>query len=181
MKDYKRTFSVRTQFHKARCLTRRAFAATMASSTTTHEPDISKSSAQVETLVLPQAVIPKAGELKLRKKRPSPLTLRASEQHKTIIRAKAQKAGVTVNHFVLASALGSDYRPPHDRAFVLAMLALYRELAAQGNNLNQLARQRNANQISAEQADSMLDILGRSLLQTHRAVRHALTQGQPEP
>jgi len=90
----------------------------------------SKSSAQVATLVLPQAVIPKSCELKLNgedsdasidaddnsesiaAKRPSPLTVRASDSQKEILRRKAKTAGVSLNRYILAAALGADYRPP---------------------------------------------------------------------
>jgi len=173
--------SIQPQFRAARSLTSRATVSAVIPPTI-DEPYFAKSYAQVATSVLPQAVIPKSCELKLKSKRPSPLTLRVSENQKAIIRTKAKAAGISVNHFLLASALSSDYRPPKDPDLVRALMALNRELTAQGNNLNQIAHQRNATLITDAQADSMLDILGRSLLRTHTAVRDALSHGmKPEP
>jgi hypothetical protein len=172
---------IRTQFRTARSLTSRTIMSAVIPPTI-DEPYFAKSYAQVATSVLPQAVIPKSCELKLKSKRPSPLTLRVSENQKAIIRTKAKTAGTSVNHFVLASTLGSDYRPPKDPELVRALMALNRELTAQGNNINQIAHQRNASLITDAQADSMLDILGRSLLRTHTAVRDALSHGmEPKP
>lgn len=133
-----------------------------------------KSSAQVETLVIPRAVIPMSGELKLNVKRPSPLTLRASENQKAIIRAKARAASVTVNHFVLAAALNSDYKPPRNPELIKALLAANRELTAQGNNLNQIAKHMNSSQARPDEGNSLLAIIVRSMLNTHKAVREAL-------
>ena len=109
-------------------------------------------------------------------KRPSPLTIRLSEKQKKIIRAKAQSAGISVNRFVLASALGSDYRPPADPELTRALLRIYRELNAQGNNVNQIARQLNAGVVLPGQ-DAMLSTLSLSIQETLRHVRDALAEG----
>ena len=141
--------------------------------------------AQVETLVLPKSVggLKPGGitweddsEDRDSIKRPSPLTIRLSEKQKKIIRAKAQAAGISVNRFVLASALGSDYRPPADPKLTQSLLRVYRELNAQGNNLNQIARQLNAGVVLPVQA-SLLDTLVLSLQETLRRVRDALASG----
>lgn len=67
-----------------------------------------KSYTQVENLVLP----PNSGALKrdgipsgVTRSRPSPLTIRLSEEHKNIIRGKAQAAGITANEFARAVSL----------------------------------------------------------------------------
>lgn len=67
---------------------------------------------------------------------------KASESIKSA--ARSEMAGISVNRFVLASTLGSKYRPPADPELLKALFALNRELTAQGNNLNQIARQLNA-------------------------------------
>jgi hypothetical protein len=140
-----------------------------------------KSYAQVETLVLPQAVIPKSCGLKPRKKRPSPLTIRASESQKDCLRQKARAAGISLNRFALASALGSYYKPPADPGLIRVLLKISRELTAQGNNLNQIAKHLNSGTATAQQGQSLLDVLGRSLLRTHKSVRDALAHGERGP
>ena len=111
-------------------------------------------------------------------KRPSPLTVRLSERQRQLIRGKAKAAGMSVNGFVLASALGSDYRPPMNPELTRVLLALNRELTAQGNNLNQIARQLNAGIVLPGQ-ESILGALAQSIQQTLRGVRAALARGGP--
>jgi hypothetical protein len=110
-------------------------------------------------------------------KRPSPLTIRLSERQKRIIRAKAQAAAISVNRFVLAAALGSDYRSPADPELTRALLRVYRELNAQGNNLNQIARQLNADVVLPGQG-AMLDALATSIQETLGRVQTALAEGR---
>ena len=110
-------------------------------------------------------------------KRPSPLTIRLSERQKRIIRAKAQASAISVNRFVLAAALGSDYRAPADPALTRALLRVYRELNAQGNNLNQIARQLNASVVLPVQG-AMLDALATSIQETLARVQTALAEGR---
>ena len=143
----------------------------------------SKSSTQVETLVLPQAVIPKSCELKLKtaKARISPLTIRVSKEQKESIRQKAQTAGVPVGRYVIAATLGADYKPPKDPELVGALLVLNRELTAQGNNLNQIAKHLNGGSASPAEGEGMLGMIGRSMLRTHKAIRGVLAHGKPEP
>jgi len=147
--------------------------------------------AQVESLVLPNSrggLKPEGitgagitwdddGEDRDSIKRPSPLTIRLSERQKGIIRAKAQAAAISVNRFVLAAALGSDYKPPIDPELVRALLRVYRELNAQGNNLNQIARQLNAGLVLPGQA-VMLDALALSIQESLRRLQTALAEGR---
>ncbi len=142
--------------------------------------------AQVESLVLPNSSAglkpggnawEEDGTDRDSIKRPSPLTIRLSERQKKIIRAKAQAAAISVNRFVLAAALGSDYRPPADPELTRALLRVYRELNAQGNNLNQIARQLNAGLILPGQGP-MLDALAASIAETLRRVQTALAEGR---
>lgn len=159
-----------------------------------------KSYAQVATWVLPRAVIPMSCELKLKegadetddriddegavpkRKRASPLTVRASESQKEILRQKAKAVGMSVGGYMLASSLGSDYKPPVDKERTQALLALFRESRAQGNNLNQIAKLGNSGKITEAEGESMLAIMGRSYLHTNRAIMKALAQGkEPQP
>lgn len=100
-----------------------------------------------------------------------------SEQQKKIIRAKAAVAGISVNRFILASALGSDYHPPADPELTRALLRLNRELTAQGNNLNQIARCLNAGQ-ALPVYSAMLEALASSLRRIHGDIRRALVAGK---
>jgi len=112
--------------------------------------------------------------------RSSPLTIRVSDNQKTIIKEKADTAGISLGRYIRASALGSHYKPPTDPELIKALLMLARELTSQGNNLNQIAKQLNGNIITQAQGDSMMDVLGRSIVKTLHYVRKALSQGQKE-
>jgi hypothetical protein len=106
---------------------------------------------------------------------------RYSEEEKDIVIAKVVAAGLSVNEFIRALTLSEHYRPPRDPELVKALLMLNRELTSQGGNLNQIAHKRNANLIDEAETDSLLGLMARAYLQTHRAVRKALTQGLEEP
>ena len=150
-----------------------------------------KSATQVAPSVLPHVVLPKAGELKLRQgitsgagKRSSPLTIRASDSQKELLRRKARSAGISLNRYMLAAALGDDDNPPPDPQWTKALLACNRELTRQGNNLNQIAHRRNTCLIDEAETNTMLGLMVRAYLETHRAVRLALSFGKdmpPEP
>jgi uncharacterized protein (DUF1778 family) len=150
----------------------------------------SKSAAQVRTPVSPQGVSPGSDELKLdhgrgaprNDKRRNPLTVRLSDAERAIIEAKAKAAGCTTNGYVRAAALGSDYKPVRDAELTKALLSLNREFVAQGNNLNQIAKLRNGGKATDAEAESMLGVIARSMLKTHKAVRAVLGQGEePHP
>ncbi len=154
-----------------------------------------KSYAQVESLVVPQAVLPNSCGLKpgmsntQRKpkkkknstKRPAPLSIRLSEKDRAIIAQKAFNIGYSVNAYVRAAALGSDYKPLISRDMVLALLAVRWELTAQGRNLNQIAHRLNSDIHSEAETNSMLGVIARSLLKAHEAVGAALTWGREYP
>jgi hypothetical protein len=146
--------------HHASCVTKIAFHATAKEITT---PNFKKTGAQVGTMVLPPAaVIPcsrtgTAGHegqspidpLREKKvKRPSPLTLRITSSQRAAIRARAARAGCSVNRYVLLQACGRELVPnhlsPEDRAERAALLRCYR---GTGNLLNQIARQLNSGRI----------------------------------
>jgi hypothetical protein len=103
-----------------------------------------------------------------------------SDSQKTIIRQKADTAGISLGRYIRASALGSHYKPPTDPELIKTLLTLARELTGQGNNLNQIAKHLNGNIITQAQGESMMDILGRSIVKTLHYVRKALSQGNKE-
>lgn len=140
----------------------------------------SKSYAQVETLVRPQAVSPKSGELKLGRKRHHRLMARFSEAEREIVTAKAQASHLSVNEFIRVSVLGAGYVSSTDPVKRKLLLDISRELGRQGNNLNQIAKHLNAGIAAPEQGDSMLAIIARSLLAAHKVVRQTLAEGQTE-
>ena len=148
------------------------------------EPQFSQDSyAQVETLVLPMSrcglqpdgiTWDGTGEARaIRPRRPSPLTVRLSEDQRRILKGKAAAAGTSVNRFVLASSLGSDYRPRTDPELARSLLRLCRELNAQGNNLNQIARQLNAGVVVPGQ-NALLSALAASIQATLGCVHELL-------
>jgi len=154
-----------------------------------------KSYAQVETLVLPQAVLPKSGGLKpemsnryrhpqMQKKsakRQAPLSVRLSDKDRAIIAQKAFNIGYSVNAYMIAAALGSDYKPPIGRDMVMALLTVKRELTAQGRNLNQIAHSHNSNIHTEAETNSMLGIIARPMLKALDAVDAALSWGKTYP
>ena len=137
----------------------------------------SKSSAQVALPVAPKMVQPAACELKLGSelsgKRSHPLGVRFSVPELAFVKAKAKAAGCSTNGYIRTASLGADYIPPHDPEWTKALLASNRELTRQGNNLNQITHKRNARLIDEAQTDSLLGIMARAYLQTHKAVRVA--------
>lgn len=142
---------------------------------------LKKSCAQVATSVLPKRVIPKSCGLKPKRIRPAPIPVRYSKAQLEIVDKKAKQAGLYRSEYIRAQSLGEDYRLSQYRDLAHVLLMLNRELTAQGNNLNQITRQLNGNAIALPESESMLDVLGRSMLRTHKAVRNALAKGDPEP
>jgi len=114
-------------------------------------------------------------------KRPTPLGVRFRAAEIEIVRAKAKAAGCSTNRYIRASVLGSQYRAPMNPELTRALLGLNRELTAQGNNLNQIARQLNSRQIAPDHGASMLETVGRSLLRTYRDIREVLSHGKEGP
>jgi hypothetical protein len=64
---------------------------------------------------------------------------------------------------------------------VMALLAVKRELTAQGRNLNQIAHSHNSNLHDLAETNSKLGTIARSLLKTHEAVSAALSWGKKYP
>jgi hypothetical protein len=107
-----------------------------------------KSSAQVAISVRPQVVSPKSCELKLGRRRPYRLMGRFSKEEKCSVEAMAEAAALSVNEYIRAMALGENYTPPNSAELVSSLLALSRELTAQGNNINQIAKHMNGGKAS---------------------------------
>ena len=107
---------------------------------------------------------------------------RFSKQEKDSVEAKADAAGLSINEYIRATSMGEGYKPPTNPELTKAILKLNRELTAQGNNLNQIAHHLNSGQSLPAEGSSLLAIISRSMLQTHKAVRDALSRGKtPEP
>ena len=103
--------------------------------------DSVKSSAQVDPGVAPRG---RASAEPKQEKRLHPLGVRFSAAELEIVKRKAKNAGCTVNRYIRASTLGSDYKAPVHRELRLTLLASNRELTALGQNINQIARQLNS-------------------------------------
>jgi hypothetical protein len=113
-----------------------------------------------------------------RLKRPNPLSVRFSAVELEIVKAKARMVGSSTNGYVRAAALGSSYCPPRDPELKRILLGLARELTAQGNNLNQVARRLNAGTAPAMHG-AMLEALTASLQDILQRVREALARSGP--
>jgi hypothetical protein len=96
-----------------------------------------------------------------------------------LIREKAKQFGMTVNAYIRAKALGDDYieKPPEWLRDIL--LKLYAELAGQGNNLNQIARQVNRQTLGAETAVSTIDQQRQPVFQILEKLELALSGRRP--
>jgi hypothetical protein len=150
------------------------------------KPYFLESYAQVATWVGPRAAPPMSCELtclpkprrrqELKRKRASPVKVRLNEAENEIVKRKAQQAGLSVNAFIKCQILDKSYDPHLRRA----LLAIKRELTAQGNNLNQIARLGNSGKITQIEGESMLAQIARSHLRTHREIMKALACGKPE-
>jgi len=89
-----------------------------------------------------------ASRPKAKRVRPSPLTLRVSDQQRAAIKAKAKAAGLSVNRYLLLLACGSELAPVkptvEDRVERAGALRAYR---GTGTLLNQIARHLNSGRI----------------------------------
>lgn len=147
----------------------------------------SKSYAQVARLVAPE-VSPRVAPNAIAGHSPRPRKkqtrtyqsygVKMKTEELELIRAKAAAIDMTVNAYIRAAALGEDYihkPPPWQRE---QMLKLYVELAAQGRNLNQLARSVNSGHISAEAALLAVDRQHAIMRKLFDEIGFALAGGQ---
>ena len=140
-----------------------------------------QSSAQVAGLVRPQVVSQTAGGLKPGRKRPYRLMARFSESEFEIVQRRATTRNLSINEYIRIQVLGQEYMSAIDPEQRKLLMALHKELSRQGNNLNQIAKRLNIRSATELEADSMLLIIGRSLLSAHMSVRQALAEGQTAP
>jgi hypothetical protein len=103
------------------------------------------------------------------------------EERNGVIQA-AKDAGIpSVSAYLRTLTRGPNTIPPRDPSLTQALFAVNRELTIQGKNLCQLTAKMNADPIASVQSLSLLEILARSILQTHQTVRKVLAQGKVEP
>lgn len=150
----------------------------------------SKSYAQVARLVAPE-VSPRVAPNAIAGRSPRPRKkqsrtyqsygVKLKTEELELIRAKAAAINMTVNAYIRATALGEDYipKPPPWQREVL--LKLYVELAAQGLNLNQIARSVNSGHISAEAALLSVDRQHTILQKLFDDIGFALAGGRKPP
>ena len=136
-----------------------------------------KSYAQVATLVSPPVVRPKSGGLKPKRERPYRLMGRFSKEERNTVVGKAQAAGLSVNEFIRQSALQTDYAAALNPALRQLFLTVNRELCKQGKDLGRIADHLDTNYASPNEANSMLGMIGWTLMNAHRTLGEALTQG----
>ncbi|MGB9153407.1 MAG: plasmid mobilization relaxosome protein MobC [Alphaproteobacteria bacterium] len=147
------------------------------------ESVFTKSYAQVATSVT-QTVLQKSCELKLKGlegQKSETCSVRFQAGELAIIRTKAQLAGVSTNSYIRASSLGSAYKQPINPELQRTLLALNRELTAQGNNLNQIAKHMNNGTATPSRGLTILESIRVPLVVALMTVRHALVQGEPQP
>jgi hypothetical protein len=142
-----------------------------------------KSSAQVATSVT-QSVLQKSCGLKpksFNEQKSETCSVRFQAGELAIIKIKAQRAGVSTNTYIRAASLDSDYKQPLTPELKKTLLVVVRELTAQGNNLNQIAKHLNGGMATPNQAMSMLDSIRVPLVRALLAARNAIVQGAPQP
>jgi len=129
----------------------------------------------------PKEETKKEGNKPTPRTRPHPLGVRFSATELEIVRAKARAAGCSVNSYIRAAALASDYTPPRDPELTEFMRLYYREYRMQGNNANQIARYCNMGAISPAEAMSGFEAYRQETARIMRAVLQKLANGDPEP
>ena len=140
-----------------------------------------KSSAQVAPLVRPPVVRPGACGLKPKRKRPYRLMGRYSKEERDTVIAKADDACMSVNEFIRLSTLDDEHMPPLKPELRQRFIAVHRELCKQGDDLNRIATYMETNALSPNEVNSMLGMIGWSLVAAQRSVREAMTYGLEMP
>jgi hypothetical protein len=140
-----------------------------------------KSSTQVAPTVRPRVVRPEACGLKPGRKRPYRLMGRYSKEERDSVITRASNACMSVNEFIRLSTLEIDHIPPLNPELKKRFIAVYKELCRQGQDLDRIAEQMESNALSPNEKNSMLGMIGWSLVAAHRAVREAMTYGLEMP
>jgi hypothetical protein len=116
-------------------------------------------------------------------KYPPPLRVRypTYEERARVIRDAKEAGFKSVSAYLRELSRGPNYNPPPDPALTQELHEINLELTRQGTNLNQIAKKVNGGVVTGTQANDMLGIIGRSLIQVHRRLREKLARGEPEP
>ncbi len=140
-----------------------------------------KSSTQVAPLVRPPVVRPKACGLKPGRKRPFRLMGRYSKEERDTVIAKADDACMSINEFIRTSTLDDEHIPSLNPELRQRFIAVQRELCKQGSDLNRIATYLETNALSPNEVNSMLGMVGWSLVAAHQSVREAIAYGLKMP
>ncbi len=178
----------RAKFRKAKVLCLNAKNPPAQTETKTCDKFSFQSSAQVETYVA-QNARHRSGELKLEGARRHNLSralsctfgVRFRANELALVKERARKIGCTTNAYIRASVLGSDYKPPRDPELVSVLRRTLAELSRQGNNLNQLAKAKNAGEATPSQIAVRLEAIRGPLVRALETVRSAVAYGLPHP
>lgn len=136
-----------------------------------------KSSTQVAPLVRPPVVRPKACGLKPGRKRPFRLMGRYSKEERDTVIAKADDACMSINEFIRTSTLDDEHIPSLNPELRQRFIAVQRELCKQGADLNRIATYMETNALSPNEVNSMLGMIGWSLVAAHQSVRESIAYG----
>lgn len=171
-------YSILNQFHLAagEVAQPEPFGVTTIGGLTSHsasDKKKAKSFAQVAALPVTASLAIPCASPKPKRNR-SVLSIQYSQEEKKLLQARARQSGLSLHSFVRTTSLQGSYQPPLDTESRKLLLMAIREMTAQGNNLNQIARLLNAGMASNSQAEVILDKISQSLLATHCAIRHIL-------
>ena len=176
--------NIRSQFRQAAktvCTSRKTEASDNGNTTGNTKVGNTKSSTQVAPLVRPPVVRPRACGLKPKRKRPYRLMGRYSKEERDKVITKADDACMSVNEFIRISTLDDDHIPPMNPELRQRFIAVQRELCKQGSDLNRIADYMEINALSPNEVNSMLGMVGWSLVAAHRSVREAIAYGLKIP
>ncbi len=137
-----------------------------------------KSSTQVASTVRPRVVRPKACGLKPGRKRPYRLMGRYSKEERDSVITRASESCLSVNEFIRLSTLEADHIPSLNPELKKRFIAVYKELCRQGQDLDRIAEQMETNALSPNEKNTMLGMIGWSLVAAHQAIREAMAYGR---
>jgi hypothetical protein len=140
-----------------------------------------KSSTQVALTVRPRVVRPEACGLKPGRKRPYRLMGRYSKEERDSVVTRAAESCLSVNEFMRLSTLEANHIPPMNPELRKRFMSVHKELCRQGNDLNRIAAQMETNALSSNEHNTMLGMIGWSLVAAHKAVGEAMTYGLEMP
>ena len=106
---------------------------------------------------------------------------RYSKEERDTVIAKADDACMSVNEFIRISTLDDEHIPPLNPELRQRFIAVQRELCKQGADLNRIAAYMETNALSPNEVNSMLGMIGWSLVAAHRSVKEAIAFGLEMP